>query len=222
MREVRLQADPQASLRWEVDVEEGPILWHLDMGLFDRLPAPLADEAQLLALQLAVEHFNKTIWHRYQQATAGVILYRGKVPFADPLAAEYIRCLVAEFADGVEVIVHLDARAIETYSEFFKETSQECFDHVRLEIESPFAEKFAYAMRPSTALCLPGNEKGWEQLDEIIGKISVPFRVIPERNFIYEWDGLDTVIVSPEGVTMQGRRKLNGFKAAGGTVLETF
>lgn len=46
-----------------------------------------------------------------------------------------------------------------------------------------------------------------------------PFRVVPEELLTSEWDGLDYLVVVSQGISLQGRRKLLGFCAAGGTVV---
>ncbi len=45
-----------------------------------------------------------------------------------------------------------------------------------------------------------------------------PYRVIPELRLHEMWDGLDELIVMEETLTMQGKRQLQGFLAAGGKV----
>lgn len=45
-----------------------------------------------------------------------------------------------------------------------------------------------------------------------------PFRVIPELRLHEMWDGLDELIVLEETLTIQGKRQLQGFIAAGGKV----
>lgn len=55
-------------------------------------------------------------------------------------------------------------------------------------------------------------------LDELISKLSLPFRVITEEKLTEEWNDLDLLIVPTEAVTLQGKRKLQGFCAAGGVI----
>lgn len=62
----------------------------------------------------------------------------------------------------------------------------------------------------------------WDGLDELLTKLRVmqkPFRFIAESNLTMEWDGIDFLLVSSKSITTQGRRKLQGFCAAGGTVV---
>lgn len=55
-------------------------------------------------------------------------------------------------------------------------------------------------------------------LDALIAH-NILFRVIPEVNLAAEWDGLDYYLVDNQHVEIQFKRKLQGFCAAGGTVV---
>jgi hypothetical protein len=45
------------------------------------------------------------------------------------------------------------------------------------------------------------------------------FRVIPESKLNYFWHGLDTILAFTKTVSIQGKRQLLGFCAAGGHVV---
>jgi hypothetical protein len=67
--------------------------------------------------------------------------------------------------------------------------------------------------RPSQYRCLREallylNEKG------------IPYKIIPEALLTSEWEGLDDLVIVHEGITPQGLRKLQGFEAAGGVLVE--
>ncbi len=47
----------------------------------------------------------------------------------------------------------------------------------------------------------------------------IPFRLISESHLITQWNGLDFLFYNPEGLSIQGKRKLQGFCAAGGSVI---
>lgn len=47
----------------------------------------------------------------------------------------------------------------------------------------------------------------------------MPFRLIKEEKLTMEWDGLDAILYSPQSITLEGKRKLKGFVAAGGKLL---
>lgn len=58
-----------------------------------------------------------------------------------------------------------------------------------------------------------------DQLIDFLGKARKPFRIISEEKLTQQWDGLDHIIVIPRTISLPGKRKLQGFIAAGGTVV---
>lgn len=54
---------------------------------------------------------------------------------------------------------------------------------------------------------------------EVLIARKMPFRVIPEVNLAAEWNGLDFLVVDTQHVEIQFKRRLQGFCAAGGTVV---
>lgn len=77
---------------------------------------------------------------------------------------------------------------------------------------------------PDTAICLPSMH-AWDSIfsDEFrqifshLEKQKTAYRVIPEAQLTSSWDGLNVLYVAERYITPQGRRKLQGFMAAGGT-----
>ncbi len=47
---------------------------------------------------------------------------------------------------------------------------------------------------------------------------AIPFRVIFEEEFHLRWDQLEWVVYNPSTLSSEGKRKLAGFEAAGGTI----
>lgn len=47
----------------------------------------------------------------------------------------------------------------------------------------------------------------------------VNYKLLSEELLILEWEGLDYLVVAPENLSSQGLRKLKGFCAAGGTII---
>lgn len=72
-------------------------------------------------------------------------------------------------------------------------------------------------------VCLPTLlREELETLDFLAGELkrqSIAFRVVTESFLTGEWEGLETLIVPSEEMTQEGRRKLQGFCAAGGQVV---
>jgi hypothetical protein len=76
---------------------------------------------------------------------------------------------------------------------------------------------------PTTALCLPCDSfcdrKTLHRLDQWIDSTSHPFRILCEEKLTEEWEGVDRLIL-PSPLSPQGKRKLQGFLAAGGEVVD--
>ena len=78
---------------------------------------------------------------------------------------------------------------------------------------------------PSVGVCLPQPSAllaAGQSLDgplKDLARKGVAYRVIPEDYLITEWNELDALVVSGASLGDQGLRKLQGFCAAGGTVI---
>lgn len=75
---------------------------------------------------------------------------------------------------------------------------------------------------PTTGLCLPSDSfcdrKTLKLIDQWIDSTSDPFRILCEEKLTEEWEGIDRLII-PSPLSPQGKRKLQGFQAAGGEVV---
>lgn len=79
---------------------------------------------------------------------------------------------------------------------------------------------------PTIGICLPPVSNislnkcaGLESAISLLLHNKVPFKTIPEGLLVTEWDGLDTVFYTPSCLSPLGKRQLQGFCAAGGTVV---
>jgi hypothetical protein len=52
-----------------------------------------------------------------------------------------------------------------------------------------------------------------------LDKNQIPFRIIPEEKLTEQWDEVDQLFIPSSGISAQGKRKLLGFVAAGGSVM---
>lgn len=91
---------------------------------------------------------------------------------------------------------------------------------------SPSAMPFDEPSEKAVAVLLPSSEiyrfAPFEKTANIISQLhdrGISFRLIPEAFLTVQWDGLDFLIVEPSGITSAGKRMLQGFCAAGGTVV---
>lgn len=78
--------------------------------------------------------------------------------------------------------------------------------------------------RPKLGVCLQDMScKPSDTMKKIFDDLrtkALPFRVIPSCYLTAEWDGLDDLIVESQSIDKQLYRKLQGFAAAGGKVVE--
>ena len=103
--------------------------------------------------------------------------------------------------------------------------SKERFEHIEV-VRSEEA-----LMRPENpsgvGVCLPTDafcdSSVLQELDSLLGrwrKEEKTFRILSEAKLTDEWAELETLWVIPRALTPQGKRKLQGFLAAGGRVVE--
>lgn len=81
--------------------------------------------------------------------------------------------------------------------------------------------KYEKLPEASIGLCLPAAEKVsvalLRQLEQAVeGRDPLSYRFISEECLTEEWGGLDQLLYVEDGVSVLGRRKLDGFVAAGG------
>jgi hypothetical protein len=61
------------------------ILWNINLGLFNDLTFPLRHQGQYQSLGLALDHFRKTLWNKFEENTFGICLYRGPLDTSEVL-----------------------------------------------------------------------------------------------------------------------------------------
>lgn len=217
---IPLDMSRTSCLKWEVPHDDRLILWEFETDLWESV---FLDEAEICAFERAIDHFTNTLFD--PKRSFGVLLYKGKMEFDRDL----VKSIAARLPDEAMPFLALDGSGLST-EQLLRELKREELMHFGLIIKggdhpyavpaigwdqaSPFGvygkgELLAQKRIP-LALCQP------EQ-----GTFSLPAevcRVIPEQQLIYEWDGVDELIVPP--LTSEGQRRVNGFLAAGGKVLE--
>lgn len=65
----------------------------------------------------------------------------------------------------------------------------------------------------------PRYFEGLEDGVKLLQENKISFKLIAESHLTLEWDGLDYLLYCPAGLTDQGKRRLQGFCAAGGTAI---
>ncbi|HEY2810351.1 MAG TPA: hypothetical protein VGJ00_03055 [Rhabdochlamydiaceae bacterium] len=135
--------------------------------------------------------------------------------YAD-LLAEYLHRLVSFLPDGLIPFAFFDARGGESAAFLTQLFSPVRFQHLCLSLATdapPLAICF-----PSDAYCTQEILSTLDLCMQTLTAEHIPFRIIFEDKLTEEWDGLDKLIAISEGLSPQGKRKLQGFCAAGGEI----
>ncbi len=244
---ITLDAGERSLLNWKGAIERARmaiaqgllILWELE---FDLESGSLEEDARFLALQLNVQHFNDTIWSEFQDHTFGVALFRGKISSE---IVDYLKSLGALLSDAITCFLYVDSSSAQTVGHWIQELEPENLGHFQLILKGAYAEKYPFALKAlgwghsaspvgyssqeilKTApqahikygICLP-NTPNWDQFNQLVHFLEgTTFRVIPENLLTHEWDGIDMLIVFSEQISAMARRKIQGFLAAGGEVI---
>ena len=234
----------EAILRAKKSIQKGfLILWELQFSL---LEGSLEDEARFLTFHLNIQHFNEIIWIHFRENSLGVALFRGELSLQQKESVvDYLKSLAALLMDDVHCFLFFDTSLVFDPTTYFRLVSQEVFGHFHLFLKGPCAESYPFAVpafgwgharsslgfcshmlmthlpqsRVTHALCLP-KEIDLKYLHSVIEAFgSIPFRVIHEDVLTHEWDGIDTLIIFPNGQSEKVRRKIRGFIAAGGQII---
>jgi hypothetical protein len=159
--------------------------------------------------------------------------------FCRDAAVEYLALLATRLPDALPCYLFLDASSMANPLWEAQLLNPEKFDHLNLALkgnslpwnvwrwgESQIEQE--ERTLPHVGICFPPTEMyrlehytGLEKALESLISNGLPFRVIAENHLITCWQGLDYLIFIPEGLSSQGKRKLQGFCAAGGTVVST-
>jgi len=302
---IKLDGTSTADLSWKKEKELAQaalnagyaLFWSIDLGLFEKLPMPLDNQAQFLSLTLSLEHFRDSLWKEFKAKTIGLSIYRGSVDFSLGFAwdaqqvsnfkkwlkelfqnesqfeketglsltffeeatpqylqrnqvanqfvrlfcrdasVEYLSLLSTRLPDSLPCYLFLDVSSISNSLSEAQLLNPERFEHLNLALRGnalPW-EKWIWeqdkivpraTVESTVGVCFPPMEmnhpNAYRGMDKALTKLtqhSIPFRIIAENHLITCWDGLDYLIYVPTGLSYQGKRKLQGFCAAGGTVV---
>lgn len=162
------------------------------------------------------------------------------------VAEEYFELLADCLPDLLQCYVLLDIESISDISLQVQLTARESFSKINLGIRGAQFNSNILAWNgspgqlgvisreeiskkknnPKVGICLPSKIKDlpskWKSLENVFINLkekNIPFRAIPEVTLTTEWDGLDCLIVPLQDLSVQGHRKLQGFRAAGGLII---
>lgn len=196
------------------------IFWEMDFGISDS-PFSLRDSAAFFSFTLALEHFVKTLWEEFKEHTQGISLYRGGIKqdlFYMNAFAEYLHRLASVLPEELLPFCILDVSSSSSPARLEQLLSKERFPHIHLCLEgrdTTIASKVGVVL-PQDSFC---TEEVLDALDKILEQMHEPFRVVPEALLNEQWEDLDTLVVMSCALSPQGKRKLQGFCAAGGEVV---
>lgn len=213
---ISLNLEEQSSLDWEKEKKRASALsekgislvWDLEMGLFK---APFIDVAPLL---FALEHFKQEILALFEEQTQGCIFYKGALNahFSQTL----LETLLAPLNENLKAYLLFEKIG----PEHFRTLS--CIEHFHLAL-TEYAFAFDAAVWEGKGVYTSSAQeiKRGVVLPALVewDKVEMPFKVIGEEQLTQKWDGLDSLIVQAEALSPQGKRKIAGFKAAGGTLI---
>jgi len=242
-----------------------PILWHLDLGLFDRLAHPISHEMQLKSLVLSVRYFVDFV----PENSRDVCLYAGDLDFSlkypwdedqkknflhwcvengsepeNPLmkklycrdaATEYLTILANELPDTITPYLLLDAGSIKDPFECLCLLDPERTERFHRAVKNSsvmtrdliWGDELSQPPASSVGIFLPHSfdyqecdADSYREAIKALNDSKVPYRLIAEDHLIRDWDGLDILAIDSNSVSMLGMRKVNGFRAAGGRIVE--
>lgn len=219
MKTIVLPAGLASDLDWRAQKEQAlqsnEILWELD---FQLSPSSFHDQAAFNAYILAIGEFCK-VWKEFANRSKGVILYRGPLDIIQGIDADEIEAanILGDFLHRLASFLPDEAEPYCLFggSSFSRAKSaqlmsKERFLHLHLSLED---------LRSPSGILLPSDEYCTSEVLEKLEKLlEMSARIIPEKRLNEMWDGLDQLYVIEEALSLQGKRHVKGFIAAGGEV----
>ncbi len=198
------------------------------------------------ATQLAIASFEDLDAFQLEKKPYGKHLLR---MFCSNVCIDYLRLMTSHTPEGLNIYLLLDANGFIEPAELAHLISKDRFERLNIAIKQeivlsdciawgcdhPLA--FGYIGEDPRALtiptlnlnigvCLPPYHSmsldHLRHLNEALKKLKlhkISFKLISEEYLTSEWEGLDFIIVLSNGMSNQGKRKLQGFCAAGGTIV---
>lgn len=139
--------------------------------------------------------------------------------FSAEAFSSYFQMLAHKLPDELPLTIVLDARHTGTLAEGAHLLFSDRFEYFVLEIENfPPVSKEA-----KLGVCLPQDlfcgKAQLARMDQLFASLTQPYRIVFESFLSEQWEGLESLYVFSDALTVQGKRKLMGFCASGGTVI---
>lgn len=147
--------------------------------------------------------------------------------FKADLFASYLHRLVSFLPDTMRSFAFFDIDSVLSPAFCAQLFSSHRFEHLQIVLSRDGLVLEEQTKNLPLAVCLPSdaycNRKILARLDAILYDLKakgIPFRIISEEKLTEEWEGLDRLIVISEAISPLCKRKLQGFAAAGGEIIE--
>ena len=141
--------------------------------------------------------------------------------FAGTVFAEFLHRLISYLPTEVLPVCHFEVPQEMSRALAACLFSRARFEYLQMELKEPIHVQVSTAVViPSDAFC---TQEALAELEEIfthLAKNCIPFRMISEIFLTEEWNGIEQLYVASSALSPQGKRMLQGFEAAGGTILE--
>lgn len=180
---------------------------HWDEGMLNNLQAWLQDNFFSSNSVLSVSEVDKGLLALFCRDTG----------------TDYLRLLASVLPDSLELSVTLEVCAQHDRLLQALLTHRECYGRI---VPNLLYSTLLTAPDATHAIVLPSYKinrfNELNRLRSVLDYLSdrnIPYRLIPEESLISEWDGLDIIFVAPTTLNPAGKRKLQGFCAAGGCVV---
>ncbi|MCE5293823.1 MAG: hypothetical protein LLF94_04340 [Chlamydiales bacterium] len=231
-------------LKCEALIKKGyKICFELDLGLFGRVQSP----GVFQTLSLALAEFTNRLLEPFIEHVEACILYRSETPFASietrDIQMDYLDLLRQELPDDVPVLLLFDCSTLQDPFEFARNFSPDryslftlCLQNAPLTFahccwnvgKSPLGyigkdKQQQVVVEPcSTGMILPRFSSDFLPHKSLLMSLiaqNIDFKIISEDSLAMEWDGLDILYVHKTGLAPTTLRMIDGFSAAGGSVI---
>lgn len=167
-----------------------------------------------------------------------------KALFFRDLCFDFLKTLSSAFPDTLALFLLFERGENTTWGEYLALITPLCFDIFKIATKEKLSSKLQvmgwnhgeaslgyfgrsfYSSPPkvfsNSGLLLPHPSHIDEKVLNTLEKLGVEFalRLIPEELLTQEWHGLEKLLIFSQNLSFQGKRKVNGFIAAGGEVID--
>jgi|GEM_PF-1912867 len=248
---INLDCSMGSNLDWKVEETDKVILWNLDFdfqNLKFPLEHKLQFESLKLAVEtftktIYPKYKEQTLGVSFYQGSVDVFSQFENNP---DIFVDYLRLFFSSLEDQVMPFLVFDAEELSDPVKFCRTFRKERFEYFSLVFKNhPLKTLFTFTDQhqvssigyigsnisktystPALGLVFPPENKIDDtvvhSLQQAFDYLSdKPFRLVYETHLIEEIDCLDTLITLENGLSVMGKRQIQGFLAAGGQVIDS-